>query len=1029
MPRTILSLALISALSQLATADEPANYARDIRPILKRSCYGCHGTKKREAGLNLAARAPALAGGDDGAVIVPGKAAESRLIRYVSGQDEDHLMPPEGAGEPLEPAQIALLTSWINQGAAWPVDSDEKDPRLDHWSFRKPVRSTLPAVTHSDWPRNPVDAFILARLEKEGLAPSPEAPRAALIRRLSLDLIGLPPTVEEVDAFVADVTPNAYERLVDRLLASPNYGERWGRLWLDRARYADTNGYEKDRDRPIWPYRDWVVNALNADMPFDQFTVEQIAGDMLPGADVSQKVATGFHRNTMTNEEGGIDVEEFRFASIVDRVATTGTVWLGMTIQCAQCHTHKYDPITHREYYSFFALLNNVDEPEEVLPDPAVSARRAAIGREIAALESSREANFPESADPKFVGPLDRPSEERSRARAAERQASWESSQVPVAWTVLTPRRVVSKNHATMNVLPDGSVLATGDKPNQDVYDVEFEADLSGITALRLEVLPDPSLPDDGPGRAPLFSVGDFMLSEFQAKAGPATGDLTPLAFGRATEDFGAAKHGAATSIDGIFDTGWSIAGGVGKAHAAVFELKEPLAGGPGTRLALTLVQQYIHQTTIGRFRISATTQARPVSASGLPAAVEAALLVKAEDRTPEQLGLIRGHFLDVAPQLAEIRAKIDALKRSRPKHQTSLVMVERPAEHARTTKIHKRGEFLSETVPVETGVPAVLPPLPSDRPADRLSLAHWLVDPQNPLSPRVTVNHAWQALFGRGLVTTPDDFGVQGARPSHPELLDWLAVELVDRGWSLKTLHRLLVTSATYRQTSRVGRELLARDPANELLARGPRFRVEAETVRDLALSAAGLLDRRVGGPSVYPPQPDGVTALAYGQAAWPASVGADRYRRGMYTFTKRAAPYATFTLMDAPTPEIACMRRERSNTPLQALTLLNDVVFVEAARALALRALEPTGLDTEARARLAFRRCLSREPSAEELSALVAFHDSQLEHARAGRLDPAKLLGDDAKARPDVDKPEWAAWTTVARALLNLDETITRE
>jgi hypothetical protein len=1016
------------------------DYERDVAPILSQNCYRCHGPKKQQGGLALHLQERAMTGGDSGSAIAPGKSAESRLIRYVAGLVEDYQMPPEDAGKPLTSEQIGLLRAWIDQGARWTSTGSAigARPAADHWSFRPPRRVAPPAVKHPGWVRNPIDAFVLGHLEREGLSPSPGADKATLIRRVSLDLTGLPPTLDEVDAFLADNRPDAYERLVDRLLASPHFGECWARHWLDKARYADTNGYEKDRDRSIWPYRDWVIRAINANLPFDRFTIEQIAGDLLPNATTSQKVATGFHRNTMINEEGGIDVEEFRFISVVDRVATTGTVWLGLTIGCAQCHSHKYDPISQREYYSLFAFLDNADEPEFDVPDPAIAARRTEIAREIDRLEAGLKDHYPS----------DGPASLKAKA------AAWEKSIKPVQWTVLTPDRLASKKHATLTVQPDGSVLASGDKPNNDVYTVELATDLKGITALRLEVLTDPSLPDGGPGRAPLFQVGDFLLTEFQLAAAPAAADPSgkrpsprSVRLARATEDFAAKGRPAALAIDGKTDTGWSINGGAGKDHAAVFELAEDLgvgkehsSDGCGTRLIVTMHQEYIHQTTIGRFRISATTDPRPVRASGVPADVEAILLVAPARRMEAQSRRVEQYYLSIAPELTKAREPIAALRRSLPRFPTTMVMQERRPEHARTTQVHRRGEFLKPAEPVEPGVPAVLHPLPPGAPRNRLTLARWLVDPANPLVGRVVMNQFWQAYFGRGLVSTPEDFGTQGARPTHPELLDWLATEFLRQGWSTKVMHRLIVTSATYRQSSRATPELLARDPRNEHLGRGPRFRVTAEVVRDIALSAAGLRADRIGGPSVFPPQPEGATALAYSQSAWPVNNGADRYRRGLYTFLKRTAPYAASITMDAPTSEATCVRRERSNTPLQALTLLNDAVFVEAAQALARRILsECPDRSVEARCRYAFRLCLTRSPRPEELARLIAFYEHQLARFRSGELDATKVAGLSVKNPPTPllspslpageDANEFAAWTTVARVLLNLDETVTKE
>jgi mono/diheme cytochrome c family protein len=1195
------SLSILFVLALLASAraeDLPPAASRkvgfeaDVRPILAASCYRCHGPKAAKGGLVLDRKAEALRGGDEGQVIVPGKSGASRLVRYVSGLDDDHVMPPENGGKRLSPDQVGVLRAWIDQGAKWPDSADRTGSNMSsHWAFRPPIRPKTPAVKDAAWVRNPIDAFVLARLEREGLKPSPEAERGTLLRRLSLDLIGLPPTVAELDAFLADGSPDAYEKQVDRLMASPQYGERWARRWLDRARYADTNGYEKDRERSIWPYRDWVIDALNRDMPYDRFTVEQIAGDLLPGATVAQKTATGFHRNTMTNEEGGIDVEEFRFASIVDRVATTGTVWLGLTVQCAQCHTHKYDPITHRDYYRFFAFFNNADEPEQTVPDPSLETRRAAIQAEAVALERARADHFPSRdashdrvvatptkleaagatlkagpdatvvasgkagetdayrleltlpagryrslrletmADPQApepgpgrtkhgnfvvtdlkakvgpkakaivfssasadveqggfpasaaidgdkksgwaidvggrirephaavftakepfeVGPTDRlaitidqayggthtlgrfriaaekaidtPKSEESAERArflAARQEAWERSLKTSDWTTPKTARAWSQKHATMELKADGSILARGDKPNNDIYEVDLEGDFAGATALRLEVLTDPSLPDNGPGRAPLFAVGDFILSEISLATLEAD-KASPVPLARASEDYAQDGHPAKLAIDGATDTGWTIGGGAGRSHAAVFNFREPIA--KGKKLRVRLVQEGIHQTTIGRFRVSTTT-AKDVAASGLPAEVEAIARIPRERRTPEQARSIRDHYLSVAPELAEYNRRIADLRKSRPSSPTTLVMEERRPSERRVTNIRKRGEFLQLAEAVEPGVPSCLPELPSDAPRDRLGLARWLVAPENPLTARVLVNGAWQAFFGRGLVATLDDFGTRSAPPTDPELLDWLGTEAVRLGWSQKALHRLIVSSATYRQSSKATPEAIARDPNNERLGRGPRQRVEAETVRDIALSIAGLLNPKIGGPSVYPPQPEGVTALAYGQGAWPTSQGADRYRRGLYTYIKRATPYATFGLFDAPTSEVTCVRRERSNTPLQALTMLNDPVYLEAAQALADRVLREAPAGFEGRLKHAYRLCLSREPRGDEARMVAAFFDVQ-----RGRAARGEIKAPAGPNPPNCDPAERAAWAALARVLLNLDETITKE
>jgi hypothetical protein len=1101
-PRYSVTLWFLAALTAgSASAKQPKiDFARDIEPIFAKHCYRCHGPDVQEGNLRLDDRAAALKGGDNGSLFVAGKSRESLIIERVTAEDDSVRMPQES--KPLEAESIGRLKRWIDEGATWPERAAE-DPRRKHWSFQRPKRPPLPEVRAWELARNAIDRFVLARLDAQGLAPSPEAERDTLARRLFLDLIGLPPTLEELDAFLADDSPDAYERQADRLLASPHYGEHWGRRWLDLARYADTNGYEKDRPRSMWPYRDWVIAALNADMPFDQFTIEQIAGDMLPGATLQQRVATGFHRNTMINEEGGVDNAEFRFASVVDRVATTGAVWLGLTLNCCQCHSHKYDPISQKEYYQFFAMLNNADEPEIEVPDPDVARRRAEIESQIAAISRKMRDRLPSLRD-QYDAWL-----RHGSARAKH-------------WTVLTPTKMVSLQGATLTVLEDGSVLAGGDIPNNDTYVVELplpEA-LEQITALRLEVLPHESLPAGGPGRAVFDSgagpKGDFLLSEIEvAVVEPGGGEMRPIKLQNATQSYTQEKRSAALATDGILDTGWSVKGRIGEPHWAVFECG-PLQSGPlapraeragnpspppadrvgqtGKTLLVKLVQQYIHQMTIGRFRISVTADDPPIAAHPAPAEIEAILLLPPDQRTAAQTRQLEEHFLSVAEGTADLRQEIAGLKANMPQHPTTLVMQERLPQHARVTHLHQRGEFLRPREPVKAGMPAVLHALSPDAPASRLALARWLVDPANPLVGRVVMNRAWQDFFGRGIVRTSEDFGTQGARPTHGELLDWLAIEFVEgtpkcqvqgrmsgervqdsgfrvqpdpqsasgaaaaydrphsgeaagraqsngtldfeRGtldspaWEFKRMHRQIVTSYTYRQSSRVTPDLAARDPNNELLARGPRHRVEAEVVRDIALTAAGQLTRQIGGPSVFPPQPEGVLALSYGGFNWKTATGGQRYRRGLYTFAKRTVPYATFTTFDAPSRETCVVRRERSNTPLQSLTLLNDTVFVEAARALAECTLLDGPKQTVARIEWIFRRCVAREPTEDERAAVAAFLDEQTRRLKAGELNATVICGVEPDKPPaGLDLTEWGAWTTVARAILNLDETISKE
>jgi hypothetical protein len=978
-----------------------------VRPILAGHCFKCHGPddKARKAGLRLDVREQALKPRRSGRTpIVPGKPEQSEVVRRIFA-DEDEVMPPPQAKNPLTQAEKEVLKSWIAAGAEY----------RPHWAFVTPQQVPLPKVRNAAWPRNPIDYFILARLETEGLAQAPEADRYVLIRRLCLDLTGLPPTPEETEAFVHDPSPDAYERLVDRLMASPHYGERWARRWLDLARYADTNGYEKDRQRSIWPYRDWVIAALNADKPFDQFTIEQLAGDMLPNSSPQQRIATGFHRNTMLNEEGGIDPLEFRFYAMTDRVATTGTTWLGLTLGCAQCHAHKFDPLSHQEYYRLFAFLDNADEPEMEVQPPEIERRRKKVEAQVATRLAELPNHFP--PEPTSGKTDTRTVEERRRANLQKKFEEWRRREAERTghWTLLRPVEARA-NLPHLDVLEDGSVLASGDQSKSDTYELNYPTDLKGITAVRLEVLPDDRLPGHGPGRVWYEGpFGDFMLSDLTLSAGG-----KPVRLTKASHSFASNGYPAQAAIDGDPQTGWSIGGGQGRPHNAIFNLAEPLTATGEIRIKMLFERYY--SAGLGRFRIWATTDKTPTAAREIPTEIEKLLAIPADRLMAGERQQLLTFYLSVAPELASERAAIDKLKSQAPAYPTTLVLQERPPQNPRPTYLHRRGEYLQPAEPVEPGVPAVLPPFPADLPRNRLGFARWLVAPDNPLTARVTMNRQWAAFFGTGLVRTLQDFGYQGERPSHPELLDWLAVEFIRRGWSLKQMHRLMVTSASYRQASKVSPELLAKDPDNRLLARGPRVRLEAEQLRDAALRVGGLLSEKVGGPSVFPPQPPGVTTEgAYGQLTWNPSPGADRYRRGLYTFAKRTAPFAAFMTFDGPSGEVCLARREVSNTPLQALTLLNDPAFLEAAQALG-RMMASHGGTIAERVDYLFRRCLTRRPSAAEKEMLMRFFETQKQ--RLSGPAGAALAGPGQS-----DAAERAAWTALARALLNLDEAIVKE
>lgn len=1154
---------------------EKLSFSRDVRPILATKCLACHGPDDhgRQADLRLDTFEGATA-----SAVKPGDPAASELIRRILCDDADEVMPPASSRKTLTDAQKEILRRWVAEGAKYE----------EHWAFVPPSRAAVPAVRGTGWARNEIDRFIAARLDQEVLEPSPEADRLTLIRRVSLDLIGLAPSVEEAEAFAASTAPDAYEQLVDRLLASPHYGERWGRRWLDLARYADTNGYEKDRPRTVWPYRDWVIRSLNDDLPFSQFTVEQLAGDMLPGATPDQLTATGFHRNTMLNEEGGIDPLEFRFHAMTDRVATTGTTWLGLTLGCTQCHTHKYDPIQHTEYYGVMALLNNADEPDFELPSPdrdrQIAARRAEADRLLRALpekwpvadvewetphpalvetESGQAAQiqgdqsllFPATgpegetvtielatprggidrlrldamADPslpkqgpgrtphgnfvlseivieaapaasladgtvawkripivsaeadveqpsylvaaafdgdektgwavhapgkplnvtrtatfRFAEPVDLGGETRWRIRLVEksvpshtigrprislgrpvdskpeqlaerrrslREGAYEAWLAKergrtVAWTDLRPA-AMRTNLPLLTLEADNSVIASGDITKDDTYELTFDNVPAGTTAIRLEALPDDRLPAGGPGLTYYEGPkGDFFLGEFQVFAGDRKLKIRTASESYAKNNFGANTSAMATT-DGNPETGWTCAGRFGEAHQAVFVLDEPLAAAGPLKVTLRFGRHYA--CSLGRFRIGVTAHPGGGPARDIPREIDTLLALPAAQLTDDQRQRLSDFFLLSTPELAAPAKAIRDL-REPPAAPATLVFRERPPENPRPTHRHHRGEYAQPKEVVAAGVPAVLLKGKGDAPGDRLAFARWLVSRDNPLTARVIVNRQWSAFFGQGLVRSQGDFGVQGDAPTHPELLDWLACELQESGWSLKTLHRRIVLSATYRQASRITPESLARDPQNRLLSRAPRVRIDAELVRDLALQAAGTLSDKMYGPPVYPPQPAGVTDIAYGGAAWNPSGGEDRLRRGLYTFLKRTAPYAMFTTFDGPTGEVCLAQREVANTPLQALTMLNDPVLIDAAERLGQLAAEQSG-DDAGRITKLFRLCVTRPPTADELARLQAFVASR-------RSQGAKL---DATAERSV-------WNAVARALLNLDETITR-
>ena len=1020
-------------------SDAAIDFERDVQPIFTERCVDCHGVETSEAGLRLDRRSRALAGGDSGVVIVPEEPDDSLLFQYVSGVDPESVMPPDG--EPLSDQQVAVIRGWIEQGAEWPASADAAPERVDHWAFQPIQQGDFPQLNVAGDAEHEIDAFVRARLESAGVQPSSEADRHTLIKRLYYDLLGLVPESDAVDQFVNDSAPDAWNQLVDELLDSPHFGERWGRHWLDTARYADSDGYEKDRPRyNAWKYRDWVIDAINADMPFDQFTTEQLAGDLLPDPTPDQLLATAFHRQTLTNTEGGTDQEEFRVAAIMDRVETLGTAWLGLTVGCARCHSHKYDPLTQHEYYELFAFFNNGDEVNTTVATSEESMAAYTLAKAeydsrlaelLEPLAAAKDALRPEFAD----------WEATERARVKDAAAEFQ---------VIEATRVESVESATLETLDDGAFLVSGERPVTDIYNITAPLTSENVTAFRLEVLQHESLPAGGPGRA---DHGNFVLSEitFQAvEEGAVDAEPVIMELRAARADFSQNNFDPAKAIDGTEDaTGWAISPQMGKSHFAIFYLSDEsiaaLADMQSPVVTARLSQQYESSPhTIGCFRLSAMSGLDEESL-GLPENVRTLLTVESGERNEQQQLELFDYFAGLNPDVRSHQEAVDEFKKTEPfkPEMTVRVIQERPS-NPRTTHLLKRGDFLQPLVEVQPGVFSVLHEIQAGEDGQapsRLDLAHWIVSAENPLTPRVAVNHVWRHLFGRGLVNTANDFGVRGETPTHPELLDWLAGEYIRLGWSRKALIRTIVLSQTYRRSSQHRTELSEVDPQNQLLYRQNRVRVEAETVRDLYLSASGLLDPRVGGPSVFPTLPPGIAELSYannfrwGDSTWndrpdrPGGVAPrdDVYRRGVYTFFKRTAAHPTLVTFDCPDANVTCVERTSSNTPLQALATLNNQVFVNAARSLARRGLDVANLDHTERISLIFRLCIVRPSTESERNSFVGF----FQHAREyydQHPDAATAFA--ADSTPDgVSTAEYAAWIAVSRMIMNLDEFITRE
>ncbi len=1031
----ILSLAAL--LCGLATAAEPVDFAGQIEPIFQANCYACHGEAQQLGQLRLDSRSVAMEAGPSGPRIVPHDPESSSLYLRVAGLGDGNRMPMGGQ---LSEGEIASVREWIKQGAVWPQGSGTEAGLNQHWAFVPPQRPAVPRPD-GDWESNPVDSFVRAKLKAEGLRPSPAASRETQLRRLSLDLTGIPPTPEDVDRFLADSGPDAYGREVERLLASPHYGERWGRVWLDAARYADSDGFEKDKPRQVWFYRDWVVDALNADKPYDRFIVEQLAGDLLPGATQDDRVATGFLRNSMINAEGGANPEQFRMEAMFDRMDAIGKAVLGLTVQCAQCHDHKYDPITQRDYYRLFAFINNSHESMRAVYTPEQERVRAEIFAEVREIEQELRRSAPGW---------------RERMAAWEREAKADQPE----WTALDAQIKLGSGEKYI-VLPDRSILAEGYAPTRSVVSPEARLESGTVNAFRLELLTDPRLPLGGPGRS---FLGTAALTEFEVQVAPASEPEAwkKVAIAGATADVNPPitwldpflfpdKEGKRRvlgdigfAIDGFEMSAWNIDAGPGRRNVprkAVFQLAQPIVAPEPLLLKFDLSMQHggwnsddNQSLNLGRYRLSYTS-AEGAEADPLPAKVrEIIASAPSERRSAEQEAAVFSHWRTTVAEWQDENRRIEELWQRHPHGSTQLVLSER--DRQRSTSMLQRGDFLRPTEEVTAGVPGFLHALPAQgsRPA-RMAFAEWLVDRNSPTTARAIVNRIWQGHFGTGIVETVEDLGRQASDPSHPGLLDWLAVELMDSGWSLKHIHRLIATSETYRQSSRVSPELLERDPANRLLARGSRFRVEGELVRDVALASSGLLTHEIGGPPVYPPAPEFLflPPTSYGPKRWYVDEGAQRYRRGIYAFRYRSVPFPVLTTFDTPTGNFACVKRDRSNTPLQALVTLNETVFIEAARELGRRALAEGGADDRRRIEYAFKRVLSRAPRAAERDELLSLLEGQRERLQSGDIDAGELARGDSDSESastgGTETVELAAWTAVSRVLLNLDETITRE
>ena len=1129
-------LSAVVLLPATALSQPTVDFNQDIRPLLSSNCLICHGPDEDERAADLRFDTEEGSRVDLGgyAAIVPGDPDASELIERITTDDEDLRMPPEGKGRQLSEAEVELLRQWIQQGAQYD----------QHWSYQVPHRPTLPVVQNVDWPNNAIDYFTLAKLESAGLSPASESDRFALARRLSLDLTGLPPTWSEAKEFADDHRPDAYEAYVDSLLAKHSFGERWARVWLDLARYADSAGYADDPPRTIWAFRDYVIRSLNENKPFDQFTLEQIAGDLLDDPTEDQLIATAFHRNTLTNNEGGTNNEEFRNVAVVDRVNTTMAVWMGTTMACAQCHTHKYDPITHEEYFRFFAFFNQTEDADLKDERPVVEiwsdeqkSTRARLQEKIASLR--RELN-------------------RSTPEIEREQRKWLANlHDEPAWDTIMPTTTESKTRDLV-VDDDGWIDVSGHKPVRDQYTLTFPLNRESVTGIRLEVsakqednfvlsqllaswtpeqermenvkyarieLPgnkrilqlaevqvfhaDRNIAHDAlatqsstyPGGDAEHAIDGKTNGEFESKSVAHTrpeanpwfelqwsdvqqvdrvvvwnrtdggknisqrldgftlqlldanreviwsqednrtpdpklvlglGGAKKIKFADAFADFSQKSFTAADVLQEKVNPskGWAIGGGLGKHHELRLTLLEPQELGSGVlTIKLNHASQF-RNLLLDHFRISLSSD--PTVTEWIRMTKDVRRLVRTSpDRwSDRESSKVAAYYREITPLLESARKDLnDAQKTfdSMKPMTTVPVMRRRDGEEPRPTHVQIRGNYQSLGQPVKEGTPKAFHPMDEKAPRDRLALANWLVDDQNPLTPRVIANRHWEQLFGIGIVETSEEFGSQGELPSHPKLLDWLAVELRESGWDIKHLLKLMVMSSTYRQSSVTTADAIAADPFNRMLSRGPRFRVSAEMVRDQALFISGLLSEKLYGPPVNPPQPElGLKAAFGGATDWETSKGDDKYRRGIYTTWRRSSPYPSMAQFDAPNREVCTVRRIRTNTPLQALVTLNDPVYIEAAQAFARRVIDAADSRPE-QIRFAFRQALTRQPTSNEVERISRLYEEVYPRFAENDEAATEMATNPIGPLPDSeDAAELATWTVICNAVLNLDELL---